>query len=95
MPDRTSSQQNLSLDELSRLGLLSDYEAMNKVPRHVAKIMTLCIIYGLHFCELLKAGGIYIDDSDKVPLDLYDGNRDCPLAFDVGVKGRECFATRY
>lgn len=77
------------------LGLLSDYEAMNKVPRHVAKIMALCIIYGLHFCELLKAGGIYIDDSDKVPLDLYDGNRDWPLAFDLGVKGRERFATRY
>jgi hypothetical protein len=77
------------------LGLLSDYEAMNKVPRHVAKIMTLCIIYGLHFCELLKAGGIHIDDSDKVPLDTCEGKRDLPLAFDVGVKGRECFATRY
>lgn len=72
------------------LGLLSDYEAMNKVPRHVAKIMTLCIIYGLHFCELLKAGGIHIDDSDKVSLDPYDGKRSLPLAFDVGVKGREC-----
>ncbi|MGB8062479.1 MAG: hypothetical protein WCF26_11330 [Candidatus Sulfotelmatobacter sp.] len=77
------------------LGLLSDYEAINKVPRHVAKIMTLCIIYGLHLCELLKAGGIHIDDSDKVPLDPYDGKRDLPLAFDVGVNGRESFAARY
>ncbi len=77
------------------LGLLSDYEAMNKVPRHVAKIMTLSIIYGLHFCELLKAGGIHIDDSDKVSLDPYDGKRDLPLTFDVGVKGREYFAAGY
>jgi hypothetical protein len=71
------------------LGQLSDYEAMNTVPRHVAKIMTLCIVYGLHPCELLKAGGIDIDDSDKVPLDPHDGERDVPLAFDVGVEGPE------
>jgi hypothetical protein len=28
-------------------GLLSDYEAMNKVPRHIAKIISLCAIYGM------------------------------------------------
>lgn len=50
------------------LGLLSDYEAMNTVPRHVAKIMSLCIIYGIDLFELMRAGGVYIDDSDKAPL---------------------------
>jgi hypothetical protein len=76
------------------LSLLSDYEAMNKVPRHVAKIITLCIVYGLHFCELMKAGGIHIDDSDKVPLDPHVGKRDLPLAPCFDVHGRECFGVR-
>jgi hypothetical protein len=50
------------------LGLLSDYEAMNKLPRHIAKIMSLCIIYGIDFWELMEAGGSRLDDSDKTPL---------------------------
>ena len=50
------------------LGLLSDYEAMNKLPRHVAKIMSLCIIYGIDPWELMEADGIHIDDSNKTTL---------------------------
>ena len=50
------------------LGLLSDYEAMDKLPRHVAKIMTLCIVYGIDPWELMAAGGIHIDDSNNAPL---------------------------
>jgi transcriptional regulator with XRE-family HTH domain len=50
------------------LGLLSDYEAMNKVPRHIAKIMSLCIIYGIDPFVLIEAGGIHMDDSDKASL---------------------------
>jgi hypothetical protein len=77
------------------LSLLSDYEAINKVPRHVPKIMTLCIIYGLHFCELMKAGGIHIDDSAKGPLDPHDGKRDLSPVLDFSDKGRERFAARH
>lgn len=44
------------------LGLLSDYEAMNRLPRHVAKIMSLCAIYGIRPVELLEAAGIRVDD---------------------------------
>jgi hypothetical protein len=50
------------------VGLLSDYEAMNKLPRHIAKIVSLCVIYGLDPFVMMEAGGIYIDDSDKVSL---------------------------
>ena len=74
------------------LSLLSDYEAMNKVPRHVAKIMTLCIIYGMHFYELVRAGGIHIDDSDKAPLVFHDGkqpSRKAPAQSDFGNGPRE------
>jgi transcriptional regulator with XRE-family HTH domain len=49
-------------------GLLSDYEAMNKLPRHIAKIISLCVIYGIDVVELLKASRIHIDDSRKRPL---------------------------
>jgi hypothetical protein len=49
-------------------GLLSDYEAMNKLPRHIAKIISLCVIYGIDVVELLRASGIHIDDSRQRPL---------------------------
>jgi len=50
------------------LGLLSDYEAMNRLPRHIAKIISLCIVYCLDIRQLLEAAGVYIDDSSKMPL---------------------------
>jgi hypothetical protein len=72
---RAAHQMTLRVAHLLRnrdysipLGLLSDYEAMNKLPRHIAKIMSLCIIYGIDFWELMEAGGSRLDDSDKTPL---------------------------
>jgi len=50
------------------LGLLSDYEAMGRLPRHIAKIISLCITYCLDIRQLLEAAGVYIDDSNKIPL---------------------------
>jgi hypothetical protein len=50
------------------LGLLSDYEAVNKVPRHIEKIIALCVVYGIDPCELLTAAGITLRDSAKRPL---------------------------
>jgi hypothetical protein len=50
------------------LGLLSDYEAVNKLPRHVAKMISLSVVYGVDPLELVKTAGIHIDDRDKAPL---------------------------
>lgn len=50
------------------LGMLSDYEVMGKLPRHAAKILSLCILYCMDVWELLKAAGVYIDESAKLPL---------------------------
>jgi hypothetical protein len=50
------------------LGLLSDYEAMDRFPRHIAKIISLCVVYGIDFWQLMRAGGSQIDDSGKAPL---------------------------
>ena len=49
------------------LGLLSDYEASDRFPRHIAKIISLCVIYGIDFWHFMQAGGSQVDDSDKVP----------------------------
>lgn len=50
------------------LGLLSDYEATDRFPRHIAKIISLCVVYGIDFWQLMQAGGSQIDDSGKAPL---------------------------
>ena len=60
------------------LGLLSDYEAIDKLPRHVAKIMSLCIVYGIDPWELMEASGIHIDDSNKATLFPEYGRSDLP-----------------
>lgn len=50
------------------LGMLSDYEVMGKLPRHAAKILSLCILYCMDIWELLEAAGVYIDESARLPL---------------------------
>lgn len=50
------------------LGLLSDYEAINRLPRHIAKIFSLCVIYGIDLFHLLEAAGIHVDDEGKPAL---------------------------
>lgn len=54
------------------LGMLSDYEAMGRLPRHVAKILSLCAVYCMDFRDLMKAAGVHIDDSAKLPLSIFD-----------------------
>jgi len=50
------------------IGLLSDYETIDTPPRHTAKIMTLCILYGIDFFRYLNCAGIQYDDSWKSPM---------------------------
>jgi hypothetical protein len=52
------------------LGLLSDYEAMERLPRHIAKIISLCVTYGMDLGQFLAAGAVHIDDSGKAALML-------------------------
>jgi hypothetical protein len=54
------------------LGLLSDYEAIGRLPRHIAKIISLCIIFCMDIRELLEVAGVTIDDSAKMPLVMHE-----------------------
>lgn len=55
------------------LGMLSDYEAMGRLPRHIAKIVSLCIAYCMDVRELLESAGVRLDDCAKLSLPLPDG----------------------
>jgi hypothetical protein len=55
------------------LGMLSDYEALGRLPRHMAKILSLCAVYCMDFRELMAAAGVDIDDSAKLLLPTPDG----------------------
>ena len=54
------------------LGVLSDYETMVRLPRHIAKIISLCVTYCIDPRDLMEAAGVYIDDSAKIPLPAFD-----------------------
>ena len=69
---RTIAQILGNQEHAIALGLLSDYEAMSKLPRHIAKIMSLCIIYCMDIRDLMQASGVWIDDSAKLPLPMPD-----------------------
>jgi transcriptional regulator with XRE-family HTH domain len=43
-------------------GTLSDYEAGDRMPRHIHKLLTLSIIYSVTFRALLQSFGIALDD---------------------------------
>ncbi len=49
------------------IGLLCDYETIDTPPRHTAKIMTLCILYGIDFFHYLNCANIQYDNSRKSP----------------------------
>jgi hypothetical protein len=46
-------------------GTLSDYEARDKLPRHIHKLFSLSIVYSLTFQALLGSFGIELDDGGK------------------------------
>ena len=49
-------------------GSLSDYEALDSSPRHVHKVITLCVVYGLHFSTFLKSVGLNVEEAGKHPI---------------------------
>jgi hypothetical protein len=57
-----------SRDYAIGLGALSDYETVCRLPRHIAKIISLCITYSLDIRQLMESAGVYVDDSDKMSL---------------------------
>jgi hypothetical protein len=79
------------------LGLLSDYETMSKLPRHIAKIMSLCIIYCMDVRDLMQAAGVVIDDSTKLPLPSLDRGAQIPsdLPDHVARRGSEGGQSHY
>lgn len=75
------------------IGLLSDYETIDTPPRHTAKIMTLCILYGIDFFEYLNCADIQFDDSLKSPMPTTTCTLKAipPLAWPTGQEGRTDF----
>jgi hypothetical protein len=60
------------------LGMLSDYEAMGRLPRHITKILSLCMVYCMDVRELMESAGVRIDDSAKLSLPISDGRLAVP-----------------
>jgi len=75
------------------IGLLSDYETIDTPPRHTAKIMTLCILYGIDFFQYLNCADIQYDDSWRSPMPTATctQNANPPLAWPTEQKGRTDF----
>jgi hypothetical protein len=47
---------------------LSDYETLSAPPRHIQKIITLCILYCIDFQEFLRACGLSLDENGHEPI---------------------------
>ncbi len=57
------------------LGTLSDYETRSQPPRHVQKIISLCILYCIGFWDFLRASALPVDslDGEPIPYELVPG----------------------
>ena len=74
------------------IGLLSDYEAVDTPPRHTAKILTLCILYGIDFFQYLQCADIHYDEPWKSSMPTpYALKANPPLAWPTGQEGRSDF----
>lgn len=49
-------------------GTLSDYEALDAPPRHIQKIITICVLYGIGFHVFLRAFGLPLDTAGQDPI---------------------------
>ena len=69
---RTIAQVLKDEQYFSAPGTLSDYETLVHAPRHVQKIISLCILYTIPFWEFLRAAGLPIEllVGDPVPDEL-------------------------
>lgn len=47
---------------------LSDYETLSTPPRHVQKILTLCIVYAISFWDFLRSSGLSLSESGVEPI---------------------------
>jgi hypothetical protein len=54
------------------IGSLSDYETAQAPPRHIHKVVTLCVLYSIGFWQFLKAAGLAIDNlgQEAIPEDF-------------------------
>jgi hypothetical protein len=50
------------------LGSLSDAETQNVLPRHIPKILSLCIAYSMDLWQYLRAGGVPVDQLGGAPI---------------------------
>ncbi|MGH9734219.1 MAG: hypothetical protein ACRD8A_06500 [Candidatus Acidiferrales bacterium] len=49
-------------------GTLSDYETLDAAPRHIQKILTICILYCIGFPAFLRACGLPLDRAGRDPV---------------------------
>jgi len=47
---------------------LSDYETLSAPPRHVQKILTLCVLYTISFRDFLRSSGLSLSESGVEPI---------------------------
>ncbi|MFZ0235560.1 MAG: hypothetical protein WA211_02650 [Candidatus Acidiferrales bacterium] len=58
---------------------LSDYETLSSAPRHVQKILALCIVYAISFADFLRAIGLAFEDAETESIPDEFSARDSPL----------------
>ena len=67
--------QLLGPDYAVGLGALCDYEASDRVPRHIAKLLALCTVYCMDFMTVIKTAGIHILESGEAEISPPSLNR--------------------
>ena len=59
---------------------LSDYETLSGAPRHIEKILALCIVYAIGFGDFLRASSLAFEDTAAEPMPDEFIPREIPVA---------------
>ncbi len=65
---------------LAAASTLSDYETLSVAPRHIQKIVTLCIVYAMGFKDFLRTSGLALEETGTEPIPDEFIPREIPLS---------------
>ena len=74
----------------SAASTLSDFETLSEPPRHIQRIISLCVLYCIDFWQFLRVSGLRLDQAEREPIPDQLVGREVPgRGNDLPIAGKQ------